>query len=122
MADSILNTTKQLLGLSLADTGFDVDVLVHINSAISTLNQLGVTPTTPVLVVDKDTEWSAITDDGVLLSMLKPFVYLTTRMSFDPPGTSFIGESITRTLAELTFRIYVHVDPPVPAPVPPVEV
>lgn len=122
MADSILNTTKQLLGLSLEDTSFDVDVLIHINSSISTLHQLGVGTTDPELVVDKDTEWSSLTEDSVLLSMVKPFIYLTTRLSFDPPGTSFLGDSITRTLAELTFRIYVQADPPLPDPLPPEEV
>lgn len=122
MADSILNTTKQLLGLSLVDTGFDVDVLVHVNNAIATLHQLGVGPAEPVLVVDKDTEWSALTDDGVLLSMVKPFVYLTTRMSFDPPGTSFLGDAISKTIQELTFRIYVQADPPVPETTPEEEV
>ena len=55
MEYSILNTIKKMLGLDANYTTFDTDIIVHINSALMTLTQLGVgspqlentTPTTP---------------------------------------------------------------------------
>ena len=42
MDDSILNTIKKMLGPDNDDPHFDVDIIVHINSALSRLAQLGV--------------------------------------------------------------------------------
>lgn len=38
--DSILTTTKKLIGMSEDDTAFDTDVMIHINSALSFLCRL----------------------------------------------------------------------------------
>ena len=44
MGESILTSTKKLLGIEDDDTSFDLDVLIHINTALAILNQLGVGP------------------------------------------------------------------------------
>lgn len=44
MTDSILNSTKKILGITAEDTNFDLDVLIHINSVFTTLEQLGIGP------------------------------------------------------------------------------
>ena len=41
MEQSILNTVKKILGLAPEETVFDLDVITHINTAFSTLYQLG---------------------------------------------------------------------------------
>lgn len=46
--------------------------------------------------------------------MVKPFVYLNTRLSFDPPGTSFILEAMNKTIDQLTWRIENQANPYVP--------
>lgn len=114
MAESILNSVKHSLGLSLTDPSFDEDVLMHINGAIAALFQLGVGPSDPVLVVDNTTEWSGLTDNLHLLSLCKQFVYHTTKMNFDAPGTSYLIEANQNIISELTFRIMVMADPYVP--------
>lgn len=119
--DSILNTTKKLLGIPVEDTAFDIDILVLINGALATLFQLGVGPEDPLLVADKDTEWTALTTDVTIQSFSKTFIFLNVRLAFDPPQNSFVTESFKRQIDELTWRIEVQANPYVP-PVPPVEV
>lgn len=112
--DSILNTTKKLLGLPVSATSFDADILVFINSALSTLRQIGVGPQVPLLVADKDTEWSALTTNATVQAMTKTFIFLNTRLAFDPPQNSFVTESFNRQIQELIWRIEVEANPYVP--------
>ena len=39
ITDSILLSVKKLIGINEDDDSFDVDIIIHINSAISTLFQ-----------------------------------------------------------------------------------
>lgn len=42
MTESILNSTKEALGIEPDDTAFDNELVMHINSALMILYQLGV--------------------------------------------------------------------------------
>lgn len=121
MIESILNTIKQMLGVPIEDSAFDTDILVAINSAIMFLHQIGVGPTTPILIADHNTEWDALTADPALQAMSKTYIYLSAKLVFDPPGTSFAIESFRKLMDELYWRIQVVSDPYVPPVVPPVE-
>ena len=114
MTESILNTIKKMLGVPVEDSAFDSDVLVHINGALSTLTQLGVGPVDPILVANKDTEWSSLTIDPTVQGMAKQFIYLTVKLLFDPPSTSFVIESYAKTIQELTWRLEVQANPYIP--------
>ena len=52
MTDSILNTTKKLLGIAEENTEFDLDIILHINSVFTILTQLGVGPNKGFFVTD----------------------------------------------------------------------
>ena len=43
MIDSVLLSTKQMLGISPEDTSFDVNVIMSINTALTTLMDFGLT-------------------------------------------------------------------------------
>ena len=43
MSDSVLSSTKQMLGISPEDTSFDVNVIMSINTALTILMDLGLT-------------------------------------------------------------------------------
>lgn len=122
MIESILNTIKKMLGISVEDSAFDADVLVAINSAIMFLHQIGVGPEDPILVVDQNTEWDALTTNTAIQAMSKTYIYLSAKMVFDPPGTSFAIEAFRKILDELYWRIQVVSDPYIPEPVVPPEV
>lgn len=122
MIESILNTIKKLLGIAIEDSAFDADVLVAINSAIMFLHQVGVGPEEPILVVDHNTEWDALTSDLAIQAMSKQYIYLTVKLVFDPPGTSFGIEAFKKLAEEHLYRIQILADPYVPEPVVPPEV
>lgn len=112
--ESILNTIKKLLGIPVSDIAFDADILVFINNEVAKLYQLGVGPLVGLLVVDKDTEWSALTTDLTILSMSKQFIFLNVKLAFDAPTNSFTIGAYEKMIAELTWRIEVQANPYIP--------
>ena len=108
MADSILNNIKKLLGPSADDKNFDPDIIMHINTAFSVLCQLGVGPTTGFSISDESKEWSDfLPPDSTKLEMVKTYVYLKTKLYFDPPPTGVLIDAINRQISELEWRINV---------------
>lgn len=106
--ESILTSTKQILGQGETDTGFDVDILMHINSVFSVLHQLGIGPADGLSITDASTEWSALLGGDPLLNSVKTYVYLRVRMLFDPPTTSFHIQAMEKQIAELEWRLNVY--------------
>lgn len=106
---SILNDTKHQLGLLPADTAFDDDIKIAINSAISILTQLGVGPVEGFEVTGPDETWDQFADDK-RLNTVKSYIYLKVKLMFDPPGTGFVIGSMERQIQELEFRINTVVD------------
>jgi hypothetical protein len=105
ISDSILDNTKKVLGMEADYTAFDVDVIMHINSVLSTLNQLGIGPLDGFAIEDTTQTWADFLDDVKPLNNVKSYVYLRTRMLFDPPTTSFLLESMKQQIDELGWRI-----------------
>lgn len=103
---SILNDTKKILGIGVDYTAFDEDILMHINSAFSTLNQLGVGPRDGFQISDETATWDTFVVDS-RLNPVKTYIYLRVRLLFDPPGTSYHIEAMTRQIKELEWRLNV---------------
>lgn len=113
--DSILTSIKKLLGIQEEYTSFDTDIILHINTVFSVLNQLGVGPDEGFAIADKTTTWDEYTTT-LQLEMVKTFVYLKVRLIFDPPTSGPLIESINRTLSELEWRITVACEPKLVTP------
>jgi hypothetical protein len=106
MEESILISTKKILGLDAAITAFDLDVMTHINTAFSTLYQLGVGPDTGFSIEDDTKVWQDfISGDEVIVNACKTYVYLRVRLLFDPPTTSFVLAAQKEQLQEYEWRI-----------------
>ena len=103
--DSILNSIKKLLMLDENDTSFDVDIIIHINSVLSILNQLGVGPENGFSIIDSKATWKDLLGDYPNLDTVRSFVYLKVKLLFDPPTNSAVIESINRAAGELEWRI-----------------
>ena len=103
--NSVLNTTKKLLGLDADDYSFDSDICIGINSAILTLSQLGLEGKEGFIVTDDTQEWSDYLNDNKLLPMVQQYIHLKTKMSFDPPQNSFVCENLKQIITELEWRI-----------------
>lgn len=108
---SILNDIKKLLGIDADYTAFDTDVILHINSVIRVLNQLGIDGSS-FYITDSSSKWSELLGENFgLLDEVKTYIYLRVRMLFDPPQNSFIVNSLKEQIDELAWRINVAVDP-----------
>lgn len=106
-AESILTSTKKILGLTEDYTVFDPDILVHINSTFSTLNQLGIGPEDGFMIVDKTTTWDAFIGSNMKYNAVKTYMYLKVRLVFDPPQTSFVLAALQDQIREQEWRLNV---------------
>lgn len=85
MSDSILNTIKKPLGLAEDYTVFDHDIIMHINTVIWELRELGVgTNDFNITGVPTETWEDYLGEDEKRLAVVKTFIYLSVKMLFDP--------------------------------------
>ena len=111
MTDSIVVTIKKMLGLDDEYTPFDADVIVHINTAIMTLTQMGVGPKEGYEVHDYDQTWTDFLGDMVkMLGAVKTYIYLQVKMVFDPPNNSFVMDAYKQQCEQLLFRLNVNAE------------
>jgi len=103
--DSILDSIKKVRGISPQDSSFDEDIMMAINSAFSTLHQLGVGPTTPFYIEGKEPKWSAFIGDVQNIQLVKSYVARFVKLEFDPPSTSFALTAAKEKLQEDGWRL-----------------
>ncbi len=75
MENSILTSTKKILGLGSTYTPFDLDVITHINSALSNLQQIGIGPAEGLAIEDNTVLWTALALPTNQLSMVKTYIF-----------------------------------------------
>lgn len=108
MAGSILDDTKKMLGIAADYTVFDIDILTNINGAFSTLTQLGLGPADGFIVEDNTVQWEAFIGSNKVYSSVKMYVFLKSKLGFDPPTTSFHLEALNAQLLQLEWRLNVE--------------
>jgi len=106
--DSILRSTKKILGIDADYTAFDLDIMTHINSVFSTLSQIGIGPINGFMIEDDDDTWDAFLGADANLNAVKTYVYLRVRLLFDPPTTSYMITSMKEQIQELEWRLNVY--------------
>lgn len=109
--ESILTSIKKMLGITEEYEHFDEDLIIHINSVFSILNQLGVGPSKGFFIENKTATWDGFVADASQIQFVKSYVYLKVKLLFDPPQSSAVTEAINRQISELEWRINVAVDP-----------
>ncbi len=107
MSESILISTKKILGLEADYTPFDLDVITHINSVFSTLEQLGIGPEDGFMIEGDEPTWADFLGDDKRLNAVKTYVYLRVRLLFDPPGSSYLITALQEQARELEWRLNV---------------
>lgn len=104
---SILTSIKKMLGIMEDDESFDSDIIMAINTALSTLTQIGVGPSTGFFISDANSFWDDFISDDPKMEFVKSYVHLKVRLLFDPPSSSAVMESIKQMISELEWRIQV---------------
>lgn len=109
--DSILKSIRKLIGGIDADEGpFDTDLIIHINTVLQTLNQLGCGKEN-FMVTGNDETWSDfLGGPTIILNWVKTYVYLKVRLYFDPPSSGTLMQAMKEQADELEWRINCHVD------------
>lgn len=108
--DSILVSIKKLLGIESEYTHFDQDIIMFINSALLSLNQLGIGPTEGFSITDNTQVWTDLLGTRKDVDAVKQYIYLKVRLVFDPPTNSFLVEAINRQITELEWRLNVQAE------------
>lgn len=105
MNESILLSIKKLLGIEATYTAFDEDIVVHINTALSVLRQLGVGPKDGFKITGSSETWDDLLGDSEKLEMAKTFIFTQVKPIFDPPSNSFVLSALKEESAELAWRL-----------------
>lgn len=108
--ESILTSIKKLLGITEDYEAFDTDIIIHINSALMVMNQLGIGVKGFVIDSAADT-WEDFLGSTENVDAVKTVVYLRVRLAFDPPANSFVTSAIQEMIKEYEWRLNVQVDP-----------
>lgn len=112
--DSILLSIKKLLGMDPIEfTQYDTDLIIHINTIIEFLNQLGVDIPEGFKINDENALWSDYLNkpeyNGIKDS-IKSYIYLRVRLVFDPSTNPSLLNSINDTIKELEWRIRTYIE------------
>ena len=108
--DSILQSIKKLLGPSISYDYFDPDLIIHINTVLFRLTQMGVGPSTGFSIQDDSAKWKDFIEDIEKIEAVKTYIYLKVKLIFDPPQSSIVMSSINDTLKELEFCLNVSAE------------
>lgn len=114
MNDSILLSVKTMLGLSDDYNAFDDELILHINSVLTVLYQLGVGGKGKLFYIkDETTKWSELFGEDEIIPLVKSYLYLKVRLLFDPPTTGVLHEAMERQIQEFEWRLNVQAETPV---------
>ncbi len=109
--ESILTSIKKLLGIHEEYEAYDPDIIIHINTFLSRLNQVGV-GVPHFFITDKTQTWAEFLVDESKFQQAKTYVYLRVRLIFDPPTSGAANDAMKETLRELEWLLFVDADPP----------
>lgn len=110
---SILGSIRKLVGGVETEGGegpFDQDLIIHINSVFDIVHQLGVGPDEPFFITDDSETWDDFFADVKTINMVKSYMYLKTKLLFDPPTTGVLHEAMERQIQEFEWRLQVAGD------------
>ena len=72
------------------------------------LHQLGVGPQEGFSITNKKDKWDDFIDEEDNLEAVKTYIYLKTKMVFDPPAHGPTEDAMLKTMNELEWRLNVQ--------------
>lgn len=102
----IFDDIKEALGIAKEDTGFDTELSMYISEAIDVLKQLGAV--NEQMEYDESMKWSDVISipefTHTPYGMVRLFVMLNTKLTFDPPSPSNVSY-VKGKIDQLAWRI-----------------
>lgn len=112
---SILSDIKELLGVSPDETAFDVELILHINSALMVLYQIGY-GTEPFVISGDSETWDdllgRLPGGPKFYGIVRTYLGMKVRLMFDPPQSGVLHEAMERQVEELEWRASVQASTP----------
>lgn len=106
---SILDDVKKVLMISPSDTSFDDDVIMGINTAFTSLHDLGVGPEPALEIKDRTAKWSDFMEGTPNMASVKTYVSLSVKQDFDHTGTSYVLTAREKKIEKLgNLLMYAH--------------
>lgn len=102
---SILTSVKKGLSLEESETHFDDELIMHINSVFTTLNQLAVGPEIAFEITGDTETWEDFIGNIYNINSVKTYMVLSVRLIFDPPATSFVITAFENKIKEYEWRL-----------------
>lgn len=105
-----------MLGAEADDKTFDTDIIIHINTALMDLTQIGVGPTGGFIITGTFETWedflgysatkpSSTSATQKRMEAAKTCVYLKVKLVFDPPENSALIASMEKQIERLEWRL-----------------
>lgn len=110
MERSILVSIKKLLGIGEDYGQFDKDIIMHINSVLSSLKQMGVGPSNGFMITSENEKWEDYIGDDTDQQMVVTYMYLRVRLLFDPPASSVLVQVMNEQIKEFEWRLNVSAE------------
>ena len=98
----ILESVKTSLGILPDNLGFDSELLMFINSAKTSLVQLGLAEMD--IDIDETTEWPTFPNSSID-SLGKHYIHVKVRQTFDPVASETISRTISAAVNEVEGRV-----------------
>lgn len=109
--ESILNSIKKMLGIYQDVTSFDDELILHINSVIASLSQMGIGPSnSEYRITNSSNVWTELLSDDKRLESVKTYIYMKVRLIFDTPPQSSLIDAYERQIKEFEWRNFVIKD------------
>ena len=108
--DSILTSTKKLIGLGPDYDAFNLDLVTHINSVLMIMHQLGVGPKEEFTITGPDETWDDFWGGEKPINLARTYLALKTRIIFDPPTSGVLHEALERQIEEVEWRLVREVE------------
>lgn len=113
ISDSILSSVEKLIGISEEDDSFDLDIMLNINAAISTLFQLGVLQK-PYTVTSKEDKYQDLIPNGTedVINQIKMYFVYKTKLGFDSSTLSgTVIDVLKEMIKESEYRLMISFNP-----------
>jgi len=110
MAGSILDELKSSLALASDYTAFDSELIIHINSVLADLYQLGIGPEAGLEITDTSSTWEDLFGVEPRLNAVKSYMTLRIKMLFDPPSLGYLITAYEKMIEKAEWRITVAQD------------
>ena len=102
---SVLNDVKSFLLIPEEIKDFDQTLILHINSQLAYLSQLGYGVDLPDEIADEKGTWNDVVGD-YYSSDLKILVSLRVKLVFDTPAVGSVTAAIERQISESEWRVH----------------